>query len=91
MDFITTRRVRKTTRVRGYQITGLTKAYERIDTGLVWLASPPLQMWQSITGDATTYCATLVQSGRTLLKYEPWREQMLRAPLNRQAGFSLMR
>ena len=89
---ITTRHTRKQgTRVRGYRITGLTRAYEHIDTGIVWLPSPPLQMWQGIISDANTYCATLMQSGRTLLKHEPWRDKALSAPLNGDRAFSLMR
>jgi hypothetical protein len=90
-NITTTRRARKPRRLRGYQITGLTKKYERIDSGLLWLPSPPLQLWQGIVSDANTYCATLIQSGRTLLKHEPWREAALSAPLNGNRPFSLMR
>ncbi len=92
MDSTITRRARKPgKRVRAYRITGLTKKFERIDTGVLWLPSPPMTMWEAIKSDANTHCARLIRSGRTLLKHEPWREAALSAPLNGDRAFSLMR
>jgi len=86
-----TSRKQQGTRLRGYQITGLTQKFDRIDTGVIWLSSPPMTMYEAICKDPTTYCARLLQSGRTLLKHEPWREKALSAPLNGDRAFSLMR
>ncbi len=78
-------------RVRGYRITGLTKDLKPFNTGLLWLPSAPMTLWANVKDDPNTYSARLIRSGRIWLKHDPWSQKAMEAPLNRQAGFSLMR